>query len=257
MTNDIFEGFRAKISRAKFHFEEFNSEIKTGLDSELYGLDISDDPNTGERVVRAKLPQELFLRYSIIVGEIVHQLHSALDHLVWQLTIQNGHEPIKGVTGFPIFCDEVDYNKRGQRMLKDINLKAVKIIHDLQPFEADYSTNSLYILKELWNRDKHRAINFASITLVAYATNYIYPSGRVHQIPRDFPTTFDNDAEIRFFHPSDFTSQVKINEVFAWKDFVFKEAGPATGLEVKPLLLQLINFVDDVGIQLIRTATQL
>ena len=51
------------------------------------------DPNTGDQVfkfrVRAPIPVDL----SLVIGDAVHNLRSALDHLAWQLVLANGQTP--------------------------------------------------------------------------------------------------------------------------------------------------------------------
>jgi hypothetical protein len=57
------------------------------------------DERSGEDLYRAQVLREPPPRISVVVGEIVHDLRSALDHLAWQLTL-----PAKRTnhTGFPI-----------------------------------------------------------------------------------------------------------------------------------------------------------
>jgi hypothetical protein len=101
MPNDPFEGCRAKIDRAKFHLEKLTSDVRAA-EGDLYGIVVYDDPNTGERVVKASLPKALFLGFSVVAGEVVHQARSSLDHLVWGLLTESG-APKGRKAGFPVF----------------------------------------------------------------------------------------------------------------------------------------------------------
>lgn len=41
------------------------------------------------------------LRLGVIVGDLVHNVRSALDHLVWQLVLANAQQPTRA-TQFPV-----------------------------------------------------------------------------------------------------------------------------------------------------------
>jgi hypothetical protein len=89
MTNDPFESCRAKVNRANFHLEQLTHDIRAA-ERNLYGLIVKDDLHTGERIVQASFPRPLFLRFSIVAGEVIHQARSSLDHLVTGLRTING-----------------------------------------------------------------------------------------------------------------------------------------------------------------------
>ena len=95
MRVDPFEGWRAKLNRAKFHLAQLTTEVAAGEKQGLYGITTCDDSKTGECVIKASLPQDLFIHYSILAGEVVHQARSSLDHLIWQLIIQSHWCPAK------------------------------------------------------------------------------------------------------------------------------------------------------------------
>jgi len=64
-------------------------------------------------VVRKEPPRDL----APVIGDSVHNLRSALDHLVYELSSTTVREKIN--TQFPIFTDERDYRKRGEPMIRD------------------------------------------------------------------------------------------------------------------------------------------
>jgi len=58
----------------------------------------------------------------LIIGEAAHQLRSALDHLVWQLVVDNtGAAPTGTRTGVPIFKTEKGYNQRASAMIAGVS----------------------------------------------------------------------------------------------------------------------------------------
>ena len=190
----------------------------------------------------------MFLGYSILAGEIVHQLRSALDHLVWQLILDEGATPIDGKTGFPVFHIEADYDKYGVRMIAGVATQTATDIRSLQPFHTNPAdTAPLYVLNEMWKREKHRLLNFASLKIMSGCTTaYVYPSGRTivdHGVGFN-PGPFTDGAELcRLQYPSDFTPDVKMSVTYAWA-MRFEDAGPATGQSPTELLTRLVEVVE-------------
>jgi hypothetical protein len=122
-------------------------------------------------------------RWGVMIGEITHNLRSSLDHLIWQLTLANGHESPKEPiargskwreTAFPIFDEREGFtatNRHGKprrgsglAMLWGLRPDQVEMIDRFQPYQMggeNTHRHPLRVLQELWNRDKHRTINLA------------------------------------------------------------------------------------------------
>lgn len=255
-----FDGSRAKIDRAKRHLEELNADMEAGTSQQLYGIRTRDDPQTGERVVQLLLPRKLFIQYAVVVGDVIHQLRSALDHLVWELIIRSGgvpHERPRGrkpPTGFPIFRTKTGYEERGLPMIEGINDKAAAIIRGLQPFGDTYTSDPLYLLHAMWNRDKHRLLNLATSQIVAYQANFVYPDNRFRHLITDTGLERAEDgAEVyRFSYPDDYGPGVKMYEMYEHIALSFGD-GPAAGKDISKLLSELAKFVEGVMDQLVRT----
>ncbi len=148
---------RVKLDRAEFHIKELQGQIRSGR-HQAGGIGYRIDYETQQLVVFTQ-PSDVGLRWSVIAGEIIHQSRSALDHVIWDLIIANGGKPQEGLSGFPVFWEEVKYKKRVDGMIGGINEQARKIIDGLQPLGPDYKSDPLYLLNEMWNRDKHRLLN--------------------------------------------------------------------------------------------------
>jgi hypothetical protein len=113
------------------------------------------------------------IRLSILVGECVHNMRSAIDNLVCGLALTL--KPTCNCRGlaFPLFKDQVGWDKEADRPLKGMPLRAKEAIRQLQPWADTVSPNPLTILNKLSNLDKHRACNFT----LAYGRNVNF---RVH-----------------------------------------------------------------------------
>ena len=226
VTNDPFESCRAKINRANLHLEQLTRDIRAA-DNSLYGLTAKDDPHSGERIIQASFPRLLFVGLSIVAGEVIHQARSSLDHLVTGLRIKNGATSKSRISGFPIFWERDKYEKNGRPMIKGLHPDAIAIIDGLQPIKPEFATDPLYLLNELWNRDKHRLLNFASIRLDAFKESYVYPSGRYWESPIfEVLAVTQDGAEIeRFCPPKDLTPEVKVCGQIVYSGLIFQDAG--------------------------------
>lgn len=124
-------------------------------------------PHTFELTPRWDFADDL--RWGVIVGEIIHDLRSALEHLVWQLVEIGNGQPDHHHT-FPLYerpesCDS--FRERACRPatwpdgthgpLFGIPDDAVSVIEACQPYHrAD--TLMLAELHAWWNTDKHQAL---------------------------------------------------------------------------------------------------
>ena len=103
------------------------------------------------------------------LGEIVHNLHSVLDQLVWELVEANGGTPLF-THAFPLCDTEGEWMRRVVRrrrdddrpsLLKDVDPQAVAFIEWLQPYQAGDKAQShpLSQLRWLSNTDKHKVLH--------------------------------------------------------------------------------------------------
>lgn len=207
---------------------------------------------THETVVTLLKPRRVFVGYSVIVGEVVHQMRSALEHIIWQMV----PNPQDGVTGFPVFALEMKdptnptkqyYEGRGLRMIKGIDATAEAIIRGLQPF-ATGADQRLNLLNEMWNWDKHRLLN----TMVAIPRG-ISPffryleTGRIQFSPIIQIPDIDDGEEIgRVPHPSDYVAGEVRMEAEVLITVRFVDAGPADGQSPEELLTGLLKFTTSI-----------
>jgi hypothetical protein len=137
-----------------------------------YGLTIDASSDPLWRIGRLEIPDAPLTEWGVIVGDVAHNLRSALDHLVFQLAILNQEDPEGMNTQFPIFRKEDDYlavgnrgSRKGKLSARDSHLWGVAdadkaIIDGLQPFNAGDRAHlhPLAILNQISNRDKHRLV---------------------------------------------------------------------------------------------------
>ena len=89
-----FDGPWAKVARAKEHCDMIQSELKTFTESHPYEIVMETHDDFIEGWVFFRIADsKMLLRWSVIVGEALSNLRSALDLMVWQLVLDNGGKP--------------------------------------------------------------------------------------------------------------------------------------------------------------------
>lgn len=155
-----------KINRANEHLET----ILTLLRGMAYGEckiipEINEEFNCGvRRISLPKPPNSL----SIVVGDFLFNIRSALDQLLWQLVLVNNRTPGKSnmfiiAETAELFAEQV---KRGR--LNGTSAQVQTLIEGLQPYNRGNGNESLITLARLHNTDKHQTINLT--TAVAHDT---------------------------------------------------------------------------------------
>ena len=149
-------GIDAKIDRAKKHVDNLKTEVNAFLESDAYSVVTEDDQQTGDRVFRVRIQSEIPASIAAIAGDVVHNLRSASDYLVWQLVEANGCTPDHG-TEFPFGLDEAKFLEGYKRKIRGVSKDAMGLIEGLKPYGGG-NQNSLYFLHRLDIRDKHRLL---------------------------------------------------------------------------------------------------
>lgn len=166
------EGVQVKIDRSRKHLRDLEMEIAYFLYLKPYEFVSKFDPDRSAVSAYFVLttPEPGLLPYwGGVIGDVVHNLRSALDHLAWQIVDANG-----GATGndikFPSSRTEHEYEEwrrpRPDRKKRDpfvgVDCRAIKAIEEEQPYKRkngqDPATHPLAVLNALWNRDKHKVL---------------------------------------------------------------------------------------------------
>lgn len=184
------DGPRAKHERGVKYLDQLHAEVSEYLGSEPkpYRITGNFERDRREYVLKGEViePIEDPERWSLVLGDALHNLRSALDHLIWQLVILNTGK--KGGTEnlFPIATTGSRYwsiSKNGRQSLRDRALKGVSdehraVIDRLQPYRTPEfgPTKLLRTLRDLSNYDKHRLLNPLLCAIDAAGENAIHLS---------------------------------------------------------------------------------
>lgn len=87
----------AKLAHAKTHIDALRIEVMAtnNGDIETIALGLKYEPETQAVVYRIERMPEVRDSWGLLVGDAVHNMRCALDHLWWRLAIEHlGREPV-------------------------------------------------------------------------------------------------------------------------------------------------------------------
>jgi hypothetical protein len=151
----------AKIAHAQKHLESLQRELETWIQSRPYAVITHEeaDANTHTfwfvlgHVFDAPAP------IGLIFGDYVHNLRSALDHLVWALAVNNkgGKEPKNAnAVGFPVADNPRAFYDAP--VLRELTWEQATVLERFQPYRGGDAPRALGDLNLFWNDDKHRLV---------------------------------------------------------------------------------------------------
>jgi hypothetical protein len=167
------DGPRAKIKRADRQVKALQASFQKFFKDHPCTVTIAEfDKKAGHHKLRIHgVPSSLPDEWGVLIGEIAHNLRSALDLLAWQLVLLSGNSPTRQ-TEFPVFTVGRTKRKRkgkliphfcvkgGLRCLIGMRRRFKARIKEFQPYKRRNkgSRSALYLLHELNIADKHRLI---------------------------------------------------------------------------------------------------
>lgn len=215
---------RAKVDRAREQASALQAEFGRLIGERAYTITQTLDRETGKKtaVFHAR---PLDPRWPVILGEIVHDLRSALDSAVYDLTVAEQGRPLDH-TEFPVFEDESKYdatNKDGSPRwgsgvykVRGINAAAKGLIRDLQPFEfrkhhAGDEQPVVALVHELNIIDKHRSVHLVRqetdqfearvVRDIQPVEEWVFPLGKIEDgavLGSWVPTITDDEPDMEF-----------------------------------------------------------
>ena len=179
-SGDPFTGIRLKRQRAWDEINSLKADIRAFVESDPYEPRIKFDGKTHWLTVSVHTKKGPDSMWGVRIGEIVHNLRSALDHVVWQLFIKaNKRTPrLPSKLQFPIVETKAGFDARAVPIqLNGIAQNAIALIRSEQPFPVSEGgtgegpKSPLWHLAELSNADKHRTLHVTGTTLTSYSVN--------------------------------------------------------------------------------------
>ncbi|MBA5865836.1 MAG: hypothetical protein GDA67_03955 [Nitrospira sp. CR1.3] len=153
---DRLELISVKVDRAKEHLATISADLRAYLDSKPYAVGAKRAPDTRRLIYSVAGVRPTPLRISAVLGDAIHNLRSALDHLAYQLVwVGSGKKPSSHVY-FPIADDRARYIEQRRQQLKGATPTAIATLDALMPYKG--GNDALWRLHKLNNVDKHRVL---------------------------------------------------------------------------------------------------
>ena len=173
----VLDGVYEKIARARVHEADLAQRLAAvlGPGKQQFVLDPKPDPETGRHHVRVYGVPAVQPEWMTIIGDCLHNLRSALDHLAWQLVVLDGQCPTdEDMTIFPIRLSP--FNRKGHPRPIELkpavtSSKIIEAVEAVQPYSDTGSPPDPPVLNPLWALhrlniiDKHRLLVVAVYTL--------------------------------------------------------------------------------------------
>lgn len=164
MSADDFKGIEEKLKRSSENIDNLHAEINRFFQEGKYPVLPKHDSEALLEAIAYHKNSVVPLRFSVLTGEIVHQLRSCLDHVVW---IFSSSEYRSGKHGsaieFPVFDKEpIDKDKIAlyERKVNGVtNPGVLDFIKRLQPYNSPNLIDSpIRIIHKMDVIDKHREL---------------------------------------------------------------------------------------------------
>jgi hypothetical protein len=251
-----------KLERVQQHASVLQDAMDGFLGSKPYSIICERDPKLGEYILWTKVREEPPPEWSPIIGDIIHNWRSALDHLAYQLVIRNGETPDHR-TQFPIFSkspfDASLYSKtkdakrareRWDRQVRGMHPNDETAIKAWQPYNGGYGSDihPLDALNQLSNWDKHREYQLSSQT--RQGTTFKVRDWRDCEwwplYERPVGPFEDGTVVARYaFTATGPNPKIDVN-IKEYFDFTLGKGSPLEGLGVKKMLLAIGPYVHDI-----------
>jgi hypothetical protein len=239
MPYERMSGIREKIKRAKKHIEDFKSELQIFHDSKPYAIRVDVDSSPMQPIVQILKADPVPPYLACIVGDAIHNLRSALDHLACELVMANGNIPTQK-TEFPILDQPITTSKLESRFaakVEGMRKEVVDAIRNIHPYQG--GSNTLWRLHRLDVTDKHKTV----IAGIGNITAVNGPPPIEEQWKGNRWLSFGAPAVLKRGHQFQFVNLRVEKSTRFFAEVVFNELNVAEGY---PVILGLIQFEREV-----------
>ena len=154
----------SKVERSKKHIEELHALFESFWRSNPHSIRFEDDLNARERIFYLATVEDIPLEVPNIIGDILHNLRSALDHLAYVLPLATGEK--RRWTQFPIVDSSAEYmSSQVRRKVQIFRQDVVEAFDTIKPYKG--GNDALWKLHALNKIDKHRLLVTACVSNTA------------------------------------------------------------------------------------------
>jgi hypothetical protein len=246
---------REKVLRADKHLQVAHRMMRRFARNDC-GVYAKFNTKTKQFDVIAKLPEPPTI-IGLLVGDCIHNLRSALDHVVYALISTNpagaGNPPSERAM-FPICDTRAGYVHQVKKLhrLDGLPEAVAALIESLQPYRTrekglDYTMHPLWVLNKLQNIDKHRRLMLAAGVARLAHVSVRYKSGHDMDLVIAEDMLYDG-AILTSYPPAPDGSEVQMNGYLV-SYVAMREVDELRSLvdeDIYRILLQLVDYVGNV-----------
>jgi hypothetical protein len=145
-----------KFDWAKRRCDELEAAVEDFRRTQPYKIAHRRNDERGEITFYVEKVPELPVSLALLLGDVVHNLRSTLDHLAVALVSAAGGTPDKYVS-FPVFDSLKAYNDLSRDRLKGVSQYCLQTIDNMQPYKQGFG-HWAWQLHQLDIIDKHRLL---------------------------------------------------------------------------------------------------
>ena len=258
------KGVVAKLARAAEHRDALNREFDSFMQPEAntpWAVVIEFNFDVGECRIVWHQATETPLRWSVILGEFLHNVRSALDHLARELVIANGGKPSRD-TAFPVYDTEDNFKGGAGSKIAGMETDAKAVIQELQPFNEwpeHPRQTTLWQINDLRNIDTHRLLHLSDPWVFSAQFRFVLP-GNVAQdlirpvVPPRRQRLYDKTVIAAFeWDPGDMRGlgeqdvkmefDLSLDVALAEGDWVDKRGNPTGGMALRHLMNVALDYM--------------
>lgn len=150
------DGARLKIKRAKIHLDAIKSEVLRVTNPDAYSVIVNTNSEERKHTWTIAGLQPLDEMFPLWIGDCLHNIRSAFDHIAFELIKLRGLTPGKR-TMFPLLADAPS-QPVFIMPAPGPHADAMDIVDDIQPYKTGGKGEPLAILQDLDIIDKHREV---------------------------------------------------------------------------------------------------
>ena len=157
------DGPWAKVERAVEHLRALDLGCKVFVQTKPYYVAAEFDAEADRHAILLRVRERVPIALSVIVGDFLHDLRSALDQAAWLLACRSTPADelwkpnIAQTISWPFVDDpaKLQHHGLGCRVADD----ALAVLERAQPYHETQRARALHQLNALWNIDKHRVVH--------------------------------------------------------------------------------------------------
>lgn len=160
MAQMLFYSSFLKIKRANKHIDDLNSLWNTFVSENRHFLIFQEQAKPPRKILKPVTRKPLPFDFNLIAGDAVHNLRTALDHIVCTL-IKRNNKAINTSTGFPIHGNREKFEAGFKGKIAGCPENSFPLFEAVQAYPGGEG-NNIWNLNMLDVADKHRELLLAA-----------------------------------------------------------------------------------------------